>query len=164
MTTKLSLVVAMAENRVIGINNEIPWYIPEDLKYFKRVTMGKPCIMGRKTFESIVEKLGKPLPGRTSIVVSRSGFTHDGAVSVDSIDAAIEKAKEIADKDGADEIAVIGGAQIYEQTLPKADRLYLTKVHNRYDGDAFFPEFYETDWEKSSWEDHGEFSFLVLER
>lgn len=164
MTVKLSLIVAMAENHVIGVNNEIPWYIPEDLKYFKSVTIGKPCIMGRKTFESILNHLGKPLPGRTSVVVSKSGFSHEGAVVVETIEDAIAQAKVIAINDGANEVMVIGGAQIYAQTLALADRLYLTKIHEKYDGDAHFPDFEEQDWETEMWEDHGEYSFLTLER
>ncbi|MEM6781040.1 MAG: dihydrofolate reductase [Pseudomonadota bacterium] len=164
MSVKLSLIVAMAENNVIGINNEIPWYIPDDLKYFKSVTMGKPCVMGRKTFDSIIAKLGKPLPGRQSIVISRSNFEHDEAIGALSIEDAIDKAKVEADKQGVNEVMVIGGAQIYEQTLPNADRLYLTKVHQKYDGDAFFPAFDEKDWETSMWDDHGDYSFLTLER
>ncbi len=164
MTAKLALIVAMAEGNVIGINNEIPWYIPEDLQYFKAMTLGKPCIMGRKTFESIVNRLGKPLPGRTSIVISRSGFSHNGAISCTTIDDAIAAAKDVAEKDGVKEIMVIGGAQIYEQTLSDADRLYVTKIHEKYDGDAFFPPYDEKDWETSMWDDHGHYSFAVFER
>lgn len=164
MTIKLSLIVAMAEGNVIGINKEIPWYIPEDLQYFKAMTLGKPCIMGRKTFESIVARLGKPLPGRTSIVVSRSGFAHDGVACYPTIDEAVEAAKAVAEKDGAQEVMIIGGAQIYEQTLDSCDRLYITKVHEKYDGDAHFPPYDEKDWETSMWDDHGYYSFAVLER
>ena len=161
---KTSLIVAMAEDNVIGLNNDMPWYIPEDLQHFKAMTLGKPCIMGRKTFESIVARLGKPLPERANIVVSRSGFTHDGADSASGLEDAIEKAKTIAKKDGADEIMIIGGAQIYELALPLADRLYITKIHEKYDGDAFFPEYREEDWETSLWDDQGHFSFVILEK
>lgn len=161
---KTCIIAAMAENRVIGLHNDIPWYIPEDFQHFKAVTMGKPCIMGRKTYESILQKLGKPLPGRTSIVISRSGYTHEGAQSAGSLEDAIKMAKDIAQKDGQSEIMVIGGAQIYELALPLADRLYLTRVHAKYEGDAFFPAFDENDWEDSAWEDRDSFSFHTLER
>ena len=158
--SNISIIVAMAENNVIGAGNDIPWYIPEDLKHFKTITMGKPCIMGRKTFESIVARLGKPLPGRTSIVISKSGYTHEGAKTASTIETTIEIAKE----ESAEEIMIIGGAQIYEQTLPIADRLYLTKVHETYDGDAFFPEINNSDWKTLSEENHNTHTFLTLER
>lgn len=164
ISIKTSIIVAMAENRVIGVNNEIPWYIPEDFKHFKSVTMGKPCIMGRKTYESILAKLGKALPGRTSIVISRKGYEHEDAISVSSLESAIEKGKEIAAKDGVDEIMICGGAQIYELALQQTNRMYLTKVHQQYDGDAFFPEFNEQDWEAAAWADHDGYSFHTLER
>ena len=157
--TRLSLIVAAADNNVIGIENKMPWHIPEDFKHFKSITMGKPCIMGRKTFESIVAQLGKPLPGRTSIVVSRNGFDHEGAVTTNSIEEAIEKAKT----ENAEEIMVIGGAQIYEQSLHLADRLYLTRVHQSPEGDAFFPELDET-WTQVQGEDHEGYSFLTFDR
>ncbi len=164
MSIKICLIAAMAKNNVIGLRNDIPWYIPEDFQHFKSVTMGKPCIMGRKTYESILEKLGKPLPGRTSIVISRSGYTHEGASSAANLDEAITKAKEIARKDVQSEIMIIGGAQIYEQSLALADRLYLTRIHEEYEGDAFFPKFDENDWKDSAWEDHDGYSFHTLER
>ncbi len=155
----LSLIVAVADNNVIGMDNKMPWHIPADFKHFKEVTMGKPCIMGRKTFESIIDQLGKPLPKRTSIVVSRSGFEHEGAISATSLEDAIEKAKAETD----DEIMIIGGSQIYELALPLADRIYLTRVHQEPKGDAFFPEF-GADWIESDFEAHDGFSFVTLER
>ncbi len=125
---KISLVWAMAENRVIGLNNSLPWYLPEDLKYFKRITLGKPVIMGRKTYESI----GKPLPGRTNIVVSRNaGFSAEGVKTVSSLDEAKKLCESIALIDGVNEAMVIGGAEIYSLALPLADRLYLTEVSCR---------------------------------
>ena len=157
--TKISVIVAAADNNVIGKDNKMPWHIPEDFKHFKSITMGKPCIMGRKTYESILNQLGKPLPGRTSIVISRSGYDHDGATVVESLDAAMETAKAETD----DEVMVIGGAQIYELLLPKADRVYLTRVHQSPEGDAFFPELDET-WQQVEGEDHDGFSFLKFER
>ncbi len=157
----VSIIVAVAENGVIGNGNDIPWYIPEDFKYFKATTMGKPCIMGRKTFESILEKLGKPLPGRTSIVVSRSGFEHEGATTAGSLREAVT----IAQKENPDEIFIIGGAQIYAQALEDnlVDAIYLTRVHQSPDGDAFFPDV-SSEWQETSREDHDGFSFLVYQK
>ena len=157
--TKISLIVAVADNQVIGMNNEMPWYIPDDFKHFKAVTTGKPCIMGRKTYESILERNGKPLPNRTSIVISRSGYDHGGAVCVGSIDEAIEAAKVEAD----DEIIIMGGAQIYALSLPIADRIYYTQVHQSPEGDAFFPELGE-EWKETQRDDRDGFSFLVFEK
>lgn len=158
--TKISMIVAAAENNVIGKDNKMPWHIPEDFKYFKANTLGKPCIMGRKTFESIYDMLGKALPDRPSIVISRSGFEHDEATSATSIPEAIEKAKEF----GSDEVMIIGGATIYEQALEQADRIYLTRVNQSPEGDAFFPDLDENIWEEISRDDHDGFSFLVFER
>ncbi|MGB0733233.1 MAG: type 3 dihydrofolate reductase [Pontibacterium sp.] len=165
---RLALIVAQAENRVIGVNNALPWYLPEDLKYFKRVTMAKPIIMGRKTYESI----GKPLPGRTNIVVSRSGdFAPEGVVVVNSLEAAIEQAECLCEIQGIEEAMVIGGAQIYAQALPLAQRLYLTQVHAEVEGDAWFPAFEAEQWQEAGREDFAacepnpyDYSFIVLDR
>lgn len=165
---KLSLIVAMATNRVIGINNNLPWYLPNDLKYFKAATLGKPVIMGRKTHESI----GKPLPGRTNIVVTRDvTFQAEGCKVVHSLSEAIELAEDICLIDGAEEVIVMGGAQIYEQALAEADRLYLTEVHAEVAGDAWFPDFERSEWREAGREDYKaegpnpyDYSFLVLER
>jgi dihydrofolate reductase len=152
---KVSLIVAMAENRVIGRNNQLPWYLPEDLRYFKRVTMGKPVVMGRKTFESI----GKPLPGRTNIVVSRNPDFHaEGVRVVKDLMMARAVCESFAIVEGIEEVMVIGGAQIYEQALPMADRLYLTEVHAEVAGDALFPEF-----DRSQWRELGRQQFLAAE-
>lgn len=141
---KLSLIVAAAENRCIGVNNKLPWYLPEDLKYFKRVTMGKPVIMGRKTWESI----GKPLPGRTNIVItSNKNYQAEGAEIVNSMSEAIELAECKAGKDSVDELMVIGGEGIYCLCLSQCDRLYYTRVHAEVQGDAFFPELDWDEWE-----------------
>lgn len=141
---KVSLIVAMAENGVIGINNKLPWYLPEDLKYFKQVTMGKPIVMGRKTYESI----GRPLPGRTNIVISRNSDwpIPQGVQLVASIEEAITLAETIAVIDGSDELMIIGGAQIYSAAFHLADRLYLTKVHSEVKGDAYFEGFNDAEW------------------
>jgi len=165
---KLALIWAMSQNRTIGRNNALPWYLPEDLKYFKRVTMGKPIIMGRKTWDSI----GRPLPGRTNIVITRDkNFTLDTARVVHSLDDAIKIAESVCLIEGAEEAVVIGGAQIYGLTLEKADRLYMTQVHAEVDGDARFPEFDLSRWQESAREDFAasgpnpyDYSFIVLEK
>jgi len=162
---KTSLIVAMAENRCIGKNNQMPWHISDDLKRFKALTTGHPVIMGRKTFESILGYLGKPLPNRENIVISRSGFKNEHEVpSFSDIDAAISYAKSVA----SDEIFIIGGAQIYTGSIQYANRLHLTKIHKSVDGDAFFPEFNEDDWTEVERTDHLDhnppYSFITLER
>jgi len=138
----LALVVAVAKNGVIGMDGGMPWHLSTDLKRFKRDTMGKPIIMGRKTFESI----GRALPGRLNIVVSRSDFTADNTVHANSIDAALFLAEGWAKDNGVDEICIIGGGQIYGETLPRASKLYVTHVMAEPDGDTRFPEINQTEW------------------
>lgn len=158
----LSFVVAMAQNRVIGLENGLPWHLPNDLKFFKRITMGKPMVMGRKTHESI----GRPLPGRTNIIVTHSfDYSSQGCIVVHSIEEAL------AAVEAAEEVTIIGGASLYEQTLPQADRIYLTLVHGLPEGDAWFPEFNWGDWEEVWREDHPAderhvfpYSFIRLDR
>lgn len=161
MSIPVCLIVAAADNNVIGINNLMPWHIPEDFKHFKSVTMGKPCIMGRKTFESILAQLGRPLPGRTSILVSRSPQTHEGAITCASLELAIEAARE----ESPQEIMIIGGAQIYALALERrlADKIYLTRVHQSPEGDAFFPAL-GPEWVETAREDHAGYSFIELVR
>jgi len=164
----LAIIVAAARNGVIGRNNALPWHLPEDLKYFRRVTMGKPVIMGRKTFESI----GRPLPGRSNVVISRDPqFSSDGVSVVGSLDAALALASDIALIDGVDELVVIGGEQIYREALPRAQRLYLTEVHADVEGDAVLPPMRREEWREVSRERHSasennpyDYSFVVLER
>lgn len=147
----LSAIVAMAQNRVIGINNSLPWYLPNDLKYFKAVTMGKPVIMGRKTFESI----GKPLPGRPNIVISSNpDYSAEGVSVVTSVEAARELARNIVAINGGSEAMVIGGEQIYRLFMDSLDRLYLTEVMAEVHGDAWFPAFDESQWVESSCHDY----------
>jgi len=135
----LSLLLAADENNVIGKDNQLPWHLPNDLKYFKNQTWAMPILMGRKTFESI----GKPLQGRKSIVITRSKeWKFDGVEVVHSVEEAIEKAKEF----GVKEIFVIGGAEIFQTAFEQANRIYLTRIHHRFDGDAFFPEVSDKDW------------------
>lgn len=165
---RLALMVAQAENRVIGVNNTLPWYLPEDLKYFKAVTLGKVIIMGRKTYESI----GRPLPGRTNIVVSRDrNFRLEGVRVVHSLPQALEEARRVSELKGAEEALVIGGAELYAQALPLAQRLYLTQVHHPVEGDAFFPELDSSQWRQVSRQDFEavapnlyEYSFITLDR
>ncbi|WP_415892764.1 type 3 dihydrofolate reductase [Neptuniibacter sp. PT8_73] len=164
----LAIIVAQAKNRVIGVNNKLPWHLPEDLRYFKQVTMGKPIIMGRNTYESI----GRPLPGRTNIVISRQeSYAPQGVKVVSSLEAAIDMAESVAMIDGASEAMVIGGGQIYAQTLEKADRLYLTEVDAEIEGDAWFPEFARENWKEVGREDFSaegpnpyNYSFIVLDK
>lgn len=165
---RVSLIVALSQNHVIGRNNKLPWYLPNDLKYFKQVTMGLSIIMGRKTFESI----GKPLPGRTNIVITRNPeWAAEGVRAVTSLDEALSLAESVAEIDGRDEVMVIGGDQIYRLVMPTVDRLYLTQVHAQVDGDAFFPEFDRDAWKEIGREDYEssetnpyDYSFTVLER
>ncbi|MFW2373756.1 MAG: type 3 dihydrofolate reductase [Gammaproteobacteria bacterium] len=140
----ISLIAAMDKNRLIGNENGLPWHLPADFKHFKQVTMGKPIVMGRKTFESI----GKPLPGRKNIVISRTGYTAPGVTIVDSIDKALA---EVADED---EVMVIGGASFYEQMIDQADRMYLTHVNAECEGDAWFPRFNMHNWDIVSQESY----------
>lgn len=166
--TRLAVIVAAAENGVIGRNNALPWHLPQDLRYFKRITMGKPMVMGRKTFDSI----GRPLPGRTSIVISRNpNYCAEGVRRAGSLDEALVLARKIAEVDGATEAVVIGGAQIYALTLARADRLYITRVHADVEGDALLPPIDWTRWREVSREFHRagndnpyDYSFLVYER
>jgi dihydrofolate reductase len=159
---KIAIVVAMAENRVIGRDNRLPWHLPADLRHFKQLTVGKPVMMGRKTHESI----GRALPGRTNIVVTRDhSYQAPGCVVVHSIEGALRAAE------GHEEAMVIGGTEFYRQLLPKAERIYLTLVHAVFEGDALFPEITPGEWrevertdctadEKNPWP----YSFIRLER
>jgi dihydrofolate reductase len=143
----LSLIAALGENRVIGVDNSMPWHLPGDFKYFKATTLGKPIIMGRKTWDS----LGRPLPGRLNLVVSRqNGLQLEGAEVFSSLETARERAEQWAREQSVDEVMVIGGAQLYTQALPQADRLYLTRVALSPEGDAWFPEFDTAQWVKVS--------------
>lgn len=145
----LTIVVAMSENRVIGKDGALPWHLPGDLVHFKKTTMGKPIIMGRKTFDS----LEKPLSGRVNIIVSRNpDFQVDGAMTSRNLVEAIEKAMSFVGDDG--EICILGGAEIYRQALPIADRLCMTHVHANVEGDTFFPEFDPAQWSIISEERH----------
>jgi len=136
---KISIIAAVAENGVVGRGGRLPWHLAADLRRFKQLTMGHTVIMGRKTWESI----GRPLPGRQMVVVSRQdGYRAEGVDVASNLDAAID----VATTAGDDEAFVIGGAEIYRLALPHADRLYLTRVHAKIEGDTVFPEFDPGDW------------------
>ncbi|MGJ0534804.1 MAG: dihydrofolate reductase [Methylocystis sp.] len=150
-TLPLCLIAALAQNRVIGRDNQLPWHLPADLKHFKALTLGKPIIMGRKTWDS----LGRPLPGRLNLVVSRQpGLQLEGAEVFATLDAAVERAEQWARERGAGELMLIGGAQLYGQALARAERLYLTRVALSPEGDAWFPAFSEADWRRDSLEEY----------
>lgn len=147
MSAKIVIVVAVADNGVIGREGVLPWRMPSDLKRFRTMTMGKPVIMGRKTFQG----LKKPLDGRDNIVVTRNaGWTAPGAIAAPTLEAAIALARDLAARRGADEIAVIGGGEIYRAALPLADRIYLTRVHATPTGDTFFLDPDPRRWHRVS--------------
>lgn len=164
----LAVMVAAAENGVIGRENGLPWHLPEDLRYFREVTMGKPIVMGRKTFESI----GRPLPGRTNIVITRNrAYSAGGIRLAASLDEALALAREVARADGAPEVVVIGGAEVYREALPRADRLYLTEVHAEVAGDTRLPAIDWSQWREVRRERHEAaapnpypYSFVVYDR
>lgn len=165
---KLALIAAIAKNGVVGRDNQMPWYLPEDLKHFKELTLGKPIVMGRLTYESI----GKPLPGRTNIVVTRQQkYQPQGVVVANGLDQALELAESAAVSEGVDELMVIGGAQIYAEALVQADTLYITEIQQNIDGDAFFPEVEWGNWrEFERWDFKGkspqslDYSFVTYRR
>ncbi|HEX3082037.1 MAG TPA: dihydrofolate reductase [Candidatus Saccharimonadia bacterium] len=159
------MVVAQARNRVIGRANDLPWYLPADLKHFKELTSGRAVIMGRKTFESIIARRGQPLPNRTNIVVSRDAhFQAEGATVVATPEEALKAA-------GSGEVFVIGGGAIFEAMLPMAERLYLTQVEADIEGDAYFPALDPDEWRPTSTEHHKadeknqyDYAFITMER
>lgn len=140
----ISLIVAKARNGIIGSNNDLPWYLPADLRHFKEVTMGHTVVMGRKTFESIISRLGKPLPGRKNVVITRDeSFNYPGVTII----------HDVADISTLGDCFVIGGAEIYRQTIDMADRLYITEVNADIEGDTFFPDI-NSSWKEISREQH----------
>ncbi|MBX2962372.1 MAG: dihydrofolate reductase [Cyclobacteriaceae bacterium] len=142
----ISLIAALTQNNVIGKNNDLPWHLPDDMKYFMQTTKGHPVIMGRKNYDSIPEKF-RPLPNRTNIVVTRQkDFVATGCIVTHSLAEALDKATSI----DTDEIFIIGGAEIYKQGLPKATKLYLTEIQGTIEGDTFFPEVDKTVWKETS--------------
>lgn len=154
-----SLIAAVADNGCIGKNNKIPWNIPEDFQYFKKTTMGKTCLMGQSTFESILNYLGKPLPGRKTVVLSKD--PHFKVPQRVRIFHDLEKAFEEL---GNEDVFICGGASIYAQTIDRVDKLYITYVHRIVDGDTFFPQIKKDMWKEISRENHKEFSFVTYSR
>ena len=164
----VSMIAAISANDVIGRDGDMPWHISKDLQYFKRMTLGKTCIMGRTTFESILRALGKPFPGRKTIILSRSGYDYDHP---DVYHAATpEDALEIAGNLGGEEVMITGGGQIYKLFLDQAERLYLTEIEAEIEGDAFFPRLDMAQWHRVEQEQHdaGEthpaFSFSIYHK
>lgn len=161
----ISIIVAMANNHVIGKSNDLPWYLPADLKHFKELTTGHSVIMGRKTFDSIVQRLGKPLPNRTNIVVTRDqDYKYDGVTVAHSIEEAIQKAK-------GQEVFIIGGEQIFNLALSLTDQLIITEVNADIDGDTYFPEYDKNAFKEVARENHTkddknpyDYSFVTLQR
>jgi len=161
---KISMIAAMGKNRVIGFNNKMPWHLPADLQWFKKTTFGSPIIMGRKTYDSI----GFPLPGRLNIILSRNkDLKIKGCSVVNSMDAALKLAREV-DKD---EVFITGGAHLYNKFLVDANRLYLTLIDETFDGDTFFPDYTQYEWEEVAKVKHASddknphsYTFLTLDR
>ncbi|MEO8885064.1 MAG: dihydrofolate reductase [Mucilaginibacter sp.] len=157
----VSIVVAIAQNNAIGKNNQLLWHLPKDLKHFKEITSGHTIIMGRKTYYSV----GKPLPNRRNIIITRQDITIEGCEVVNSLPDALKLAE------GVDEVFIVGGAEIYKQALTLTDRIYLTIVHQNFDGDTYFPEIKEDIWKETERTDHQadekhafSYSFITLER
>ena len=158
----LAAIVAMSENRVIGQHNRLPWHLPADLRHFKAITLDKPILMGRKTYQSI----GRALPNRCNVIITRDmNFDAPGCVVVDSIETALDAVAY------SDEVFVIGGAQLYEQLLPRTQRIYMTIVHHQFEGDAYFPVLNHAEWrelERNDYVADGQnpyaYSFIILEK
>ncbi len=158
----ISIIAAMGKNKVIGKGNALPWKLPADMEHFKTLTKGKPIIMGRKTFESV----GKPLPDRTNIIITRDqNYKDEGCIVAYSTEEALKAAEN------SEEVMICGGAQIYKEFLPKADKMYLTLIDADFEGDAYFPEYNPEEWEETSYEEHERdaenqynYTFLVLRR
>ena len=159
-----SIMVARSDNHVIGKDNQLPWRMPADLRYFKQTTMGHYCIMGRKTFESV----DNPLPGRTNVIITRQLEYHaEGCVVVHDLEEAFRQSEEQAQA----EIFILGGAEIYKQALDVVDRIYLTEIKTTVDGDTFFPKIDYTQWKETKREEHSadeknpyDYAFVVLEK
>lgn len=171
MEPKTSMIVAVADNGIIGKsggNLGMPWHIKSEFQYFKNTTMGHPVLMGRKSFEA----LGKPLPKRTNIIITRdNNFTAESVLVAHSLEEGIALAKEAARKENVDEIFICGGAEIYKLALPKTDRLYFTEIHLEPSGDVSFPEWDRSEWQETKREFHkalpgedGDYTITVLER
>lgn len=155
----LSIIAAVAKKNVIGVKNDLPWDIPEDLKRFRSLTLGKTVLMGRNTYLSIVSRIGKPLPNRKNIVISNNPDDKypEGVLMYNNLDKALQDLKN-------QDVFIIGGAMIYKQLLPKADKLYITHIDKDYEGDAFFPEIDPRIWKKVKEEPNEGFAFVDYEK
>jgi len=155
----LVIIAAVAKNNIIGKSNSLPWYLPEDLKRFKLLTTGKTVLMGRKTYESVINRIGKPLPNRKNVVItSQVDYSvPEGVVVYNDLNRALNELKN-------EEVMVSGGAQIYKQTIDLSETLYITQIDKEFDGDVFFPEIDSNNWEKISEEKHEGFSFVEYKR
>ena len=168
MTAKIAMIAGFAENGVIGAHGTIPWRIPSDMAFFRRTTMGKPIIMGRRQYESV----GRPLPGRTNLVVSRKpGYQPEGVIVINELAAALDHGRTIADADGVDEVMVIGGGEIYAAAMPFADRLYISHIALTPAGDVVFPAIDPAVWRlidepdvEPSPKDDGGYAIRIYER
>ncbi len=166
----VTIIAAVAANNVIGKRNDLPWYLPEDLKRFKELTAGHPVVMGRKTFESILARLGKPLPGRPHFVLTRnpakfelpSEWPEEAKLQVHACTSLDEALKEAEKLDS--EIFIIGGEKVFEEGITRADKLELTEVNKDYEGDAFFPEFNKTEWVRTIVHPNNDFTFVTYIR
>jgi dihydrofolate reductase len=162
---RIAYVVAMDDNRLIGRNNDLPWRLPDDMRWFREQTMGKPCIMGRKTYDSLPDRF-RPLPGRLNVVVTRNAdYQASGAVVVHSVENALQAAGD------AEEVIIVGGADLFRRLMPVVDRLYLTQVHGTAEGDVFFPPFDQQSWREIYRQEHPAddrhpfaFTWLILDR
>jgi len=154
-----SLIAAVAENNCIGKNNKIPWDVPEDFQYFKKMTLGKTCVMGQATFESILGYLGKPLPGRQTVVVTldKNYIAPEGVRILHSLDDVFEQLKN-------EDVFICGGASIYRQTLDRVDTLYITHIQQSPEGDTFFPEINKSIWKETARDDYEGFSFVTYQK
>ena len=152
------IIAAVAENGAIGKDGDIPWHIPEDLEHFKQKTTGHPVIMGRKTYESLPENF-RPLPDRTNIVLTRSDIDEEGIKVAGSMEEAYSIAEELDDR-----AFIIGGASVYKQALPDANKMEITEVKKEVDGDTFFPEFDREEWNEERREEHEDFDFVTYTR
>jgi dihydrofolate reductase len=161
----ITIIAAVAANNVIGKKNDLPWYLPEDLARFKELTKGHPVIMGRKTYESILKRIKKPLPGRQHFVLTRNSNEYkideqflNQVTLCSSLDEAIEQAQEMDEQ-----IFIIGGEKLFSDAIEKCDVIELTEVHKDYEGDAYFPQFDKSQWNKAE-VDHGDYSFATYNR
>lgn len=161
---RVTIVVAVADNGVIGKDGEMPWHYPDDLAHFEAVTMDCPVILGRITFETITDRLGEPLPGRTNVVLTRNPDHVNSSDPATRVATTVDEALEIARQTGSSELFVAGGASVYEQFLPIADRLVMTEIHEQYEGGTTFPDWDRDEWREIERDDREQLSFVVYER